>query len=57
VRAFGCLVEDLLQRINGSEVGSFLYNGLCVLKNECLSEDIRLRPNFAEISERLQVQN
>ena len=51
VRAFGCLLEELLQRINSDELsrqGDTLAT-LMQLEKNCLSEDIKQRPGFAEI--------
>lgn len=47
VRAFGCLLEDMLSRsnINNTELYKNLYN----LKTQCMSEDIQSRPLFSQM--------
>lgn len=53
VRAYGCLLEDLLNRVVDdfvSEIG-FLHE----LKNECLQDKMESRPTFKSILERLTV--
>lgn len=51
VRAYGCLLEDLLNRVlNDSEVG---IDGMKELKNQCIQENIESRPIFKRILEQL----
>lgn len=47
VRAFGCLLEDLLN--NNFEKDNSLKNVLLQLKNDCIQDDILNRPGFEEI--------
>ena len=47
VRAFGCLVDDIMQRLNSQN--SALIDHFNQLKQACLEEDIYKRPNFSEI--------
>jgi hypothetical protein len=49
VRAYGCLLDDLLKRIDDKSQSS--YTSLSQLKEKCLSNEIELRLNFSEISE------
>ena len=53
VRAFGCLIEDLLVRINEDFKKSKALENLEILKEECMQEEVFNRPLFNEISERL----
>ena len=53
VRAFGCLLEELLERCVESETSLHLIQALHRLKAECLSEDLLARPLFTEIAARL----
>ena len=53
VRAFGCLIEDLLVRINKDLKKSKALQNLETLREECMQEDVSNRPLFNEISERL----
>jgi len=51
VRAYGCLLEDLLNRVvNGSEAG---IDDLKELKHQCMQENIEFRPTFKRILEQL----
>jgi len=47
VRAFGCLVEDLLARIIHEDADSI--EKLVEIKNSCLNEIVHERPSFSEI--------
>jgi len=51
VRAFGCLMEELLQRINIDELATQteIFAKLQQLEQRCLSEHIKQRPGFIEI--------
>jgi hypothetical protein len=51
VRAFGCLIEDLLNQ-NFEETNS-LKNTLIQLRDDCMQEEILKRPGFEEICESL----
>ncbi len=53
VRAFGCLMEDLLERVNPNEKNADAYQALTSLQLECLQSKILARPNFTQISKRL----
>lgn len=53
VRAFGCLMEDLLERVNANEKRSEAYQALTTLKLECLQSKVLARPNFTQICKRL----
>jgi hypothetical protein len=52
VRAFGCLMEDLLNQLNGTANTAIIVD-LLNLKNECMKNPIRERPSFGEIEKRL----
>jgi hypothetical protein len=54
VRAFGCLLEELLARCQTREDASEIGHQLDDLTSACLSEEIGLRPLFAQIEARLQ---
>ena len=47
VRAFGCLVDDLLNRC--SDVDDARYQTLADIREACLKEDFRERPTFQDI--------
>lgn len=51
VRAFGCLLEDLLNY--NFEKNNSLKNVLLQLKEDCMQQDILNRPNFTKICENL----
>ena len=48
VRAFGCLLEDLLSLVNESDTEKWQY-----LINNCMQSEVKLRPSFSEIVEEL----
>ena len=54
VRAYGCLLEDLLNRVveDSESLKEYLIN----LKNECLLEEIKMRPTFTSIFEKLTIE-
>ncbi len=52
-RAFGCLLEELLERIEASGGADVVINSLQQLKNRCLSHNPAERPLFDEMEERL----
>lgn len=58
VRAFGCLLDDLLQlspleskNVNDSNAAYRSFNGLIELKERCMFEEVALRPGFEEIQQ------
>ena len=53
IRAFGCLLEDLLERLEESEINDDLITQLVKLKNDCLHEIVSQRPNLKDINSRL----
>lgn len=53
VRAFGCLLEELLERCNPLSDDLNALKALHELKSACLSDDLRSRPFFAEITTQL----
>lgn len=53
VRAFGCLLEELLERCNASTDNTAKLILLHDLKSACLSDDSACRPLFDEITARL----
>jgi hypothetical protein len=55
VRAFGCLMEDLLNLVPENKNKETLFLCLISLKNSCLKEMINDRPSFKEIFEILNV--
>lgn len=52
VRAYGCLLDDLLERVEDKAKPSF--SALHQIKENCLSNDIKQRLNFSEILNILQ---
>jgi hypothetical protein len=54
VRAYGCLLEELLERCEWQDAHSPVEAKLASLKDRCLSEDIGNRPLFEAIVSELQ---
>jgi hypothetical protein len=52
VRAFGCLLDDLLTRVNTDNVNDRVY--LNLIKDDCFQDDILSRPDFESILTRLR---
>ena len=50
VRAYGCLLEELLDRCDGLHARADIATKLAALKDRCLSEDVDTRPLFDEIA-------
>lgn len=50
VRAFGCLLEELIERCDGLNAQTDIAAKLVALKDDCLSDDIDGRPLFGEIA-------
>lgn len=52
VRAYGCLLEELIERCNwpASVEQSGIARKLAKLKDSCLSEEVRSRPLFQRIA-------
>jgi hypothetical protein len=48
-RAFGCLLEELLQRCPGFD-GDPRHGTLLELQNQCLSEQPEHRPHFRQLA-------
>ena len=53
VRAFGCLLEELIERIDGRESEPDILAALLKLQAACLDTTVALRPSFEEIEEAL----
>ena len=53
VRAFGCLLEDLLGSCCDSDECEDLFEPLVLLKNRCMHPKVALRPTFTEIKSEL----
>lgn len=53
VRAFGCLLEELVDRADDSDTSRPILQLLRNITYRCLDEDVRSRPTFAVISEQL----
>ncbi|QOY52858.1 protein kinase [Candidatus Sulfurimonas baltica] len=47
VRAFGCLLDDMLVRCSEKDSGE--YKSLDLLREKCMSEDVQSRPLFEEM--------
>lgn len=54
VRAFACLLEELLARSPGLSGESDLYQALAQLRNQCFADDGATRPLFQEIEKTLR---
>lgn len=54
VRAYGCLLDDLVERVEQLETNKELITELVKLKNDCLNEIIFQRPNLKDIKSRLK---
>lgn len=50
VRAYGCLLEELIERCDGLDANVDIAAKLVALKAHCLSEDIGSRPLFDDIA-------
>jgi len=55
VRAYGCLLDDLLNHLSAEEIDNFNLElaVLNKLKNECFSENVHERPNFDSICQQI----
>jgi hypothetical protein len=53
VRAFGCLLDDMLMHANEVENNSIIQH-LAELRNNCMQESILSRPNFESICMQLE---
>jgi tRNA A-37 threonylcarbamoyl transferase component Bud32 len=53
VRALACLLEELIERCDAHNASTTVINALQELKNECLTEDVFVRPSFEQIERRL----
>jgi serine/threonine protein kinase len=53
VRAFGCLLEELIARCDEPESAPATLTALAQLKAACLSEAVAARPSFDEIVDTL----
>jgi hypothetical protein len=56
VRAFGCLLDELIERVDASDCSDHGHgrNELAVLRDSCLSEDVQSRPLFEQIASDLR---
>lgn len=54
VRAFGCLLEELLTRSAGKDEEESLLKALGALQEQCLALDVTARPLFSDIQRELQ---
>ena len=54
VRAYGCLLDDLVEHAEQLETNKELITELVKLKNDCLSEIVSQRPNLKDIKSRLK---
>jgi hypothetical protein len=53
VRAYGCLLDDLLERLEQLNTNKDLITELVKLKNDCLHEIVSQRPNLKDIKNKL----
>jgi len=54
VRAFGCLLDDILQHVVNEDKTGERFNAISLIRDECMMERIELRPDFEELDKRLQ---
>jgi hypothetical protein len=54
VRAFGCLLEELLMRCDATVEQQAVMNALWGLQQRCWSDEVAARPHFAEIASDLR---
>lgn len=54
VRAFGCLLDDMLQQIVNEDKSGERFKAISLIREECMTERIELRPDFEELDKRLQ---
>ncbi|HTF81027.1 MAG TPA: protein kinase, partial [Cytophagales bacterium] len=54
VRAFGCLIEDLLG-LADNNADEVVRSSLTILKQACMRTDVGLRPSFEDIRAQLQL--
>lgn len=55
VRAFGCLLEELIDRCQADAHAHTAFNALIHIKTQCLQMDPQSRPLFVEITQRLSL--
>ena len=53
VRAFGCLLEELLERCAGAEAAPATLAALWELQRRCVQPTVGARPLFAEVGHQL----
>ncbi|MEP5339608.1 MAG: leucine-rich repeat-containing protein kinase family protein [Algibacter sp.] len=53
VRAYGCLLEDVLSLVNKNDINDELHNIWRKLITDCTNTDVKRRLSFSEISEEL----
>ncbi len=53
VRAFGCLIEDLLEHTRPNYGNKETVNALVALKNQCMQEQVQRRPSMQTIHQQL----
>lgn len=49
VRAFGCLLDDLINHLNIADKEIVAVNAIIDLRDTCMQEDLKSRPNFKSI--------
>jgi len=49
VKAFGCLLDDLLQHVNELHQASPIFHTLCSLRDRCMMMEMEQRPSFSDI--------
>mgnify|MGYP000548424110 CR=1 FL=1 len=54
VRAYGCLLDDLLNHIASADADLPIIKDFTQLKNECMQAEVSKRPCFDEICKRIQ---
>lgn len=54
VRAFGCLLEDLINHVDVKNNRSLFMDSLVQLQHDCMQETVALRPDFVTINKRIK---
>lgn len=54
VRAYGCLLEDILNHITPADADLPIVREFTYLKNECMQAEVMKRPGFEEIGKRIE---
>lgn len=53
VRAYGCLLDDLIEHLDSNEIENTVVESFKELRSDCFNEDVSSRPSFKEILKRI----